>query len=269
MAPLSSISVPPSVQRYWEILNVLVPKNLKVRYRGSFLGVYWSLLNPLIMTGVYTVLFGGTFVRDYPDYDRSIVKYMLSAFTGLVILNFFSTSTSQALISVVANGSLLNKVRLPVSIFPVSMVAANLFQFAVGSLPLLIIVTMVTSGDPLSLLLLFIPILALVLVSTGVGFLVSGLYVFFRDLPYFYELIVFLLWISTPIFYPVSIISPKVRPLLAINPLFPITESIKQIALNHSFDLGLTATALLSGIIVFTTGLCCFHWWRGQFMDLL
>ncbi len=255
------------VQRYSELLHVLVSRNLKVRYRGSFLGVYWSLLNPLIMTGLYTAIFGATFASYY---DNSILNYMLAALTGLVVINFFSASTSQALSSVVANGSLLNKIRLPVSIFPVSMIAANVFQFAVGTFPLLAIITLVNTKSLVSLLALFFPFLALVLVSMGVGFLMSALYVFFRDLPYFYELVSFMIWISSPVFYPAAIVPPQVKQFLRLNPLAPIIESLRQITLSGtSPDLSLIWGALLSGIIILSIGWTCFQLWRHQFMDLL
>lgn len=163
------------VRRYWELLQVLVARNLKVRYRGSLLGVYWSLLNPLIMTGLYTAIFGATFASYY---GNSILNYVLAAFTGLVVINFFSASTSQALTSVVGNGSLLNKISLPVSIFPVSMICANIFQFSVGTFPLLALMTLINSKSLVNVLALLFPVLALVLVSTGISFLVSALYVF-------------------------------------------------------------------------------------------
>ncbi|MFM6005772.1 MAG: ABC transporter permease, partial [Sphaerospermopsis kisseleviana] len=163
------------VQRYWELLHVLVVRTLKVRYRGSILGVYWSLLNPLIMTGLYTAIFGATFSSYY---GNSIINYVLAAFTGLVVINFFSASTSQALASVVGNGALLNKIRLPVSVFPVSTVASNIFQFSVGAFPLLALMTLFNAKSVVNVLALVFPFLALVLVSTGIGFLVSALYVF-------------------------------------------------------------------------------------------
>ena len=103
------------LQRYVELLHILVERNLKGRYRGSFLGVYWSLLSPLLMTGMYTAIFGVAF-KSY--FNGSIVSYMLAAFTGLIIINFFSSSTSQALSSVVGGGSLMNKILLPMSVFP-------------------------------------------------------------------------------------------------------------------------------------------------------
>jgi ABC-type polysaccharide/polyol phosphate export permease len=277
-------------QRYWELLRVLVERNLSARYRGSILGVFWSLLNPLIMTGLYTAIFGGIFAEKY---HGSLFRYALAAFTGLVIINFFSSATSQALTSVVGNGPLLNKIRLPVSVFPVAVNAANIFQFVVGPLPFLAIVTVINvrhhvlaqATAPLSLaelvstiatkslinLAIFpLPLLALTLVCLGAGFLVSGLFVFFRDLPYFYELVVFVLWISSPVFYPASIVPPQVRPFMELNPLFPIIESTRQIVLSgEPPELDLLLKALLGGLVIFGLGWSCFRAWRSQFMDLL
>ena len=255
------------VRRYWELLNVLVSRNLKVRYRGSLLGVYWSLLNPLIMTGLYTAIFGATFASYY---NNSVVNYVLAAFTGSVAMNFSSASTSQALTSIVGNGAILNKIRLPISIFPVSMIAANVFQFTVGVFPLLALITLIQSKSIVNLLALLVPCTALILVCTGVGFLVSALYVFFRDLPYFYELVVFMLLLSSPVFYPADIVPKQIKPFLLFNPLSPIIESLRQISLAQtSPDLSLIWGSLLSSIIVMALGLTVFHLWRHKFMDLL
>jgi lipopolysaccharide transport system permease protein len=101
-----------SHKRYWELLHVLVDCQLKVHYRGYFLGIYWLLLNSLPITGFYTAIFGIEF-RQY--YGNSISNHVLSVFIGLVIINFFSASTMQALSSVVQNGNLLNKVGILVS----------------------------------------------------------------------------------------------------------------------------------------------------------
>jgi len=254
-------------QRYWELLYVLVAQNLSVRYRGSFLGVYWSLLNPLIMTGIYTVIFGAAFAEYYDD---SFLNYVLAAFTGLVVTNFYSSSTSQALPSVVGNGGLLNKIRLPVGVFPISSIAANVFQFSVGVLPLLVIVTIITSKNLLNVLALSLPIFSLALVCMGVGFFVSTLYVFFRDLSYFYELVCFVAWIGSPVFYPPEIVPEPVQPFLALNPLATIMESLRQISLSGDLpDLSYIGHSLLSGMILLTVGWLFFRWLRPQFMDLL
>lgn len=255
------------IHRYWELTQVLVERNLKVRYRGSFLGIYWSLLSPLLMTGLYTAIFGTTFASYY---DNSLINYVLAAFTGLITINFFSSSTMQALSSLVGNGNLLNKIKLPFSIFPLSMIAANVFQFIAGSLPLLILVTILKSGVSLKVFALLIPFLSLVLVCSGMGFLVSTLYVFFRDLPYFYELVIFVLWISSPIFYPSDIVPDQIKPFLVLNPLSPVIEGFRQISLTTDpIDFLVMGQGILSGFVMLGIGWFVFRSFRHQFIDLL
>jgi lipopolysaccharide transport system permease protein len=267
----SSKSQLSNTSRYWELLFVLAEREIKVRYRGSFLGVYWSLFNPLIMTGLYTAIFGAVFKKYYHD---SLWEYTLAAFTGLAVIHFYNGSTAQALPSIVANGTLLNKIKLPVSVFPVSTIIANTFQLLVGMLPLLSIVTLILSPHPWSssINVLFIPapLIALILMSTGIGFLVSSLYVFFRDLPFFYELIQFGIMLSSPVFYPAAIVDPQIRPFLELNPLYPVIESLRQIVLSGDLpDPMLILRSWLSGIIILGIGLICFKWLRPKFMDLL
>jgi len=253
--------------RYWELLRVLVKRNIGSRYRGSLLGVYWSLLSPIIMTGLYAAIFKKSF-KQY--YDNSTLEYLLAAFTGLVVIQFYNSATSQALASIVSNGRLLNKVKLPISIFPLSMVASNVFQLVLGPLPLLLIVTFVRSKSLINILALPLPLIALVLVCAGVGFVLSALYVFFRDLAYFYELLCFIIWIASPVFYPAQIVPNKVRAFLILNPLLPIIESIRQIALSgHSPNFALISQAWISGIIFLIFGWYFFRVCKAKFMDLL
>lgn len=252
---------------YWELFIVLTERNLQRRYRGSVLGIYWSLLNPLIMTGLYTAIFGATFASYY---DNSTINYILAAFTGLIVINFFSASTAQALASVVDNGAIVNKIRLPLFIFPLSTIGANIFQLIMGAFPLLVIVTLVISQSIVNTLALSLPLIALTLVCTGVGLLMSALYVFFRDLSYFYELLTFLLWISSPVFYPAEIVPEAVRKFLILNPLLPIIESIRQISLSGNLpDLFLVFHAFISGLIVLAIGIVAFSSRQSQFIDLL
>ena len=253
--------------RYWQLLSVLVPQNLNTRYRGSFLGVYWSLLNPLIMTGLYTAIFGTAFASYFND---SIINYIFAAFTGLLVTNFYTSSTTQALSSIVSNGDLLNKIRLPLPVFPVSMIAANVFQFMVGSFPLLAIVTLINSHNIFYVFLILLPFCALTLVCLGVGLFVSALFVFFRDLGYFYEIACFIMWITSPVFYPVEIVPEKIQPFLSINPLVPIIVSLRQISLDGTApDLHYLIRGFLSGLVLVTLGWLFFRKVQSYFMDLL
>ncbi len=253
--------------RYWDLLSVLVPQTLHARYRGSYLGVYWSLLNPVIMTGLYTTIFGAAFASYY---DNSLVNYVLAAFTGLLVIHFYNASTTQALTSIVYNGELLNKIKIPIDIFPLTVIGANIVQFLIGPFPILAIITLVKSQSILHVFLLLIPFISLVLVCTGVGFIVSALFVFFRDLGYFYELTTFILWVSSPVFYPPEIVPTQVKPFLNFNPLVAIIESLRQISLTPDFpDPVYLLRGIFYGIILTTLGYIFFRKMEPEFLDLL
>jgi ABC-type polysaccharide/polyol phosphate export permease len=254
-------------RRYRDLIVVTAIRSLKVRYRGSFLGMFWSLSNPLIMTLVYTVVFGSAF-KSY--YDNSILVYVLACFTGLAFLNFFSGSTSMALVTVVSNGGLLNKLALPPIIFPVATIAAATFQLFMGVLPLLAIVALVVSRDPLNAVAIVVPAVALILLSLGFGLAASAIYVYFRDTSYLYELIVFVMWITSPIFYPPAVVPASVRVYLNFNPLTAIIESARQIVLSGARpSFHLMGAALLSGFVVAAIGSGIFWALRRNFMDLI
>jgi lipopolysaccharide transport system permease protein len=257
------------LSRYVDLVTIVASRTLKTRYRGSVLGVYWSLSLPLIMTAVYSLIFGVSFSK-HPYYNGSIMNYVLACFTGLVVINFFSATSSQALTSIVGSGSLLNKIRIPVSVFPISIVCANVFQLIVGALPVLLIVTLVTSHSPLNAIALFVPIVALIMIATGFSLLTSGLFVYFRDVPHLYEVVVFILWITSPIFYPPDVVPAVVRPYIALNPLVAVMDSVRQISLSGAFpDIHQMALAMLSGVIVLVVGALFFLTIKADFMDLV
>jgi ABC-type polysaccharide/polyol phosphate export permease len=253
--------------RYVDVVRILAARTLKGRYRGSILGVYWSLSHPLIMTFIYTAIFGTAFASYY---NNSILDYVLACFVGLSVMNFFSQATAQALGSIVGNGALLNKIRLPLSVFPISAIASNTFQFAIGILPLLAIITGWTSHSPINIVALLIPTVALLLVSIGFGLITCSLYVFFRDLSYLYEMFVFLIWITSPIFYPAQLVPAAIRPFIALNPIATIVENFRQIALSGQPPaLHLMFPALGGGLLFLALGIMVFAYLKDDFMDLI
>ena len=130
--------------------------------------------------------------------------------------------------------------------------------------------TLWLSRSLINVIALILPLVALILVCSGISLLMSALYVFFRDLPYFYELLTFLLWISSPVFYPSEIVPEGVKKILIFNPLLPILNSIRQISLSGNLpDISLIVASLLSGIIVLAVGAIAFISWQDKFMDLL
>jgi len=143
-------------------------------------GILWSFSNPLLMTLMYTVVFGSAFLQYF---DHSIVRYLVYVFVGLSVVTFFLNATSEALLTIVTNGALLNKIALPPAVFPLASVAANLFQQLCTTFPVVFIISIVVTHDPVRVLL--VPSFGgFALLTTGFALALAALYVFFRDLSY-------------------------------------------------------------------------------------
>jgi ABC-type polysaccharide/polyol phosphate export permease len=257
----------PSNRRLLDVVRVLSARTLTVRYRGSVLGIAWSAANPLGMSVVYAAIFGHTFI---PYYDNSVVRYALAVYIGLALAGFFIGGTTQALPSIVQSADLLNKIRVPFAAFPLSALAAWAFQQVVATLPLIVIMSLVINHSVLHLLGLVVPLVGLAMLSVGVGMLVSAAQVYFRDVAYLYELATFLLWVTSPIFYPAGIVPAAVLRLLAFNPLFSILESVRTLVLTDRWPSPqLYALSFLDGALALAVGIAAFRAMRPQFMDLL
>ena len=236
-----------------------------MRYRGSALGVYWSLLNPVLMTTVYAAIFG----TNFAPYYGSLEQYVVALFIGLIVVSFFVAATQSALISIVVHGALLNKVRVPVESFPISAIAAQSFQLFVAPLPVLAILTFVVSQRPWHIVLLPVALAELVLMSAGVGFVVSALYVHFRDLSYLYDFVALLVWITTPVFYPVVIVPQNLRNFLYFNPLYTVLAGLRGVVEGKAPPFTTLTFGLAEAVVICAAGYLFFRLTRKTFMDLL
>jgi ABC-type polysaccharide/polyol phosphate export permease len=255
------------LSRMTDLIRMTALRSLKVRYRGTILGVLWSFANPVMMTAVYTTIFGTAYSRYY---DGSIVRYIASAFVGLVVVSFFLATTSEALTSIVGNGTLLNKIAVPPVVFPLSAVAANLFQQTVTTFPILIVVAVVVTHDPLRVALTPVLLLSLAVLATGFGLGLSALYVYFRDLPHLWAITGFILWITSPLFYPAEIAPPQIRAWFAINPVASEIAALREVTLTSGPLHGATVLSALGGaLVVLAIGALLFRAMRRDFMDLL
>jgi ABC-type polysaccharide/polyol phosphate export permease len=253
--------------RITDLVRMTALRSLKVRYRGTILGVLWSFANPVMMTAVYTTIFGTAYAKYY---DGSIVRYVFSAFVGLVVVSFFLGTTSEALASVVSNGSLLNKIAVPPAVFPLSAVAANLFQQAVTTFPILLIISAILTHDPVRVALTPVVLLALVLLSAGFGLGLSALYVYFRDLPHLWTITGFILWITSPLFYPAAITPTQIRPWFSINPVASEIAALREVTLGSGpLHAAPVVAALAGAIVALGIGALLFRTLRRDFMDLL
>lgn len=161
-------------KKYRTLLGRLVQRDLKVKYRRSVLGYLWSLLNPLLMMVVMSVVFSYMFRYDIPNYPIYLI-------TGQIMFTFFSESTTMAMTSVIGNAALMKKVYVPKYIFPISRVL-SCFVTLLFSLAAVVIVMLATRTPVTPVIVLFpLPLVYVLLFSIGVGLILSVLAVYFRD----------------------------------------------------------------------------------------
>lgn len=209
---IKSLSEISEVMRYKELVWNLVIRDIKVRYKRSVLGFFWVMLHPLLMMIVLSMVFSELFHIATKNY----AVYVLS---GFILWNFFSQSTSCALTSFTGNRSLIGKIYLPKSVFPLSVILSGLVHFLFSLVPLFAIFFI--SGIPLNPEIIMLPMLILVVMifSFGIALIIATLTVFFHDTRYIYDVLLIAMMYATPIFYPESIVPEKYAFILYLNPL--------------------------------------------------
>lgn len=217
--------------RYRYLLSNLISRDLKVKYRRSFLGYVWSILNPLLMMLVITTFISGLLrvgVEDFPLY------YL----TGSVIFNFFVESTTMAMTSVYSSASLIKKVYIPKYIFPLEKVLFSFINFLFSLIACVIVFVIYKAPVHWTLLLAPIPVLYVLVFSIGCGLLLSAISVFFRDVVHLYGVFTTALMYMTPIIYNVESLVTSGSPLaqfagniIHINPLTHFVGCFRQLVL--------------------------------------
>jgi len=256
-----------SLSRHIELVRISALRQLKARYRGTSLGVLWSFANPLLMTALYTVIFGTAFASYY---GGSISRYVFSAFVGVVVVTFFTQATNEALGAVVANGGLLNKIALDSETFPVAAIAANAYQQLVTTVPIMLILSAVLTHDPIRVILVPVVFAAVVALCAGIGLALAAGYVFFRDLLYLWGVFGFVIWMTCPVFYPAALVPVTVRPLLSVNPVGMAIGALREVALGRgAIDFGTIGRFVLIAAVIAGLGHAIFRRLRREFMDLL
>lgn len=207
--------------RYKSLFSELVRKGIKLKYRRSYLGVFWSMLEPLLTMIVLTLVFGtllGHSGKDFPVYILS----------GRLIYTLFSQSTTTALKSIRQNEGMIKKVYVPKYMYPMSGVVFNYVLFAV-SLFVLAIVSLILGVFPTwRVLLLIVPLGILFVLCIGAGLILATAGTFFRDLEYLWNVGLMLVMYTCAIFYyPDKILDSNVSFILKYNPLYCIISDFR------------------------------------------
>jgi lipopolysaccharide transport system permease protein len=240
---------------YREAIRMLVVRDLRVRYSNSALGILWSLLNPLLMMLVFTLVF--TFFMP-----SQIEKYPLYILTGLLPWNFFTASLVGSVVSILQNGPLVSRVYFPREILPLSVVIANLINFLLALILLLVI--MLASGvwPGASLLLLPGIILIQVLFTLGLGLFLAALNVQLRDTQAMVDVLTLAWFFVTPIIYPLNVIrNPSLQLLLQVlNPMASLVVSYRTILYAGQMpDFGIILITFIEVALLLVLGYWFFH----------
>ncbi len=238
---------------YKELLKELIVRDVKIKYRRSVLGMLWSVLNPLGMMIIMTIVFSHVF-------RQNIENFPVYLMCGQVVFNFYNEASSMAMSSILGNASLIRKVYVPKYLFPTSKVCSSFVNLLTSFIALTIVV--VATGTPVSwtLLLFFMPVLYLFLFSLGMGILLSALVVSFRDLQHLYGIFLTGLMYLTPIFYPVEILPGWVQTIVNLNPLTNMAQMLRQVVMYGTVpDLMIHVRCIVPCVIAMFVGLWVFY----------
>lgn len=231
----------------------LVRREVRQRYKGSVLGLLWTLINPLIMVGVYSLVFRILFRFD----DPTLSPYGLFLFVGITAWTFFAGGVQAATSSLIANGHLVTKVAFPREIVPVSAMTANGFTAGTMLLVALPLCIFFQKGSLLPLVMLPLLIFLLIILTIGLGLLLAGLNVYFRDTEYIYAALTLPWFFLSPIFYTYDVL-PVSQWILDVlhygNPVSPFILSLQDVLFfgrwPDPIDVGYMAVAAFVTLVV-------------------
>ena len=250
-----------NVKKYSFLLQQLVIRDFKVKYKRSVLGVLWSVLYPLLMMSVMAIVFSNMF-----KFNMEGVNYLVYLMSGLVIFNYFSEATNSAMLSITGNASLINKVYIPKYIFPVAKCLFVGINFLFSLIPLLLIILI--SGNAaegtkcyINIYYLLLPFIYffMFLFITGTGYILSTVAVYLRDMIYIWGIMITILNYFTPLFYSLTILPEKFQAIFKLNPLYQFINATRDIFLYSQMPTWTNLLGcVLSGTTVFIIGLIVF-----------
>lgn len=251
------------------LVKQMVKREVIGRYRGSFLGLLWSFVNPVLMLAVYTFVFSMVFQARWGSGSGDKFEFALVLFAGLIVYNLFSECLSRAPGLILANVNYVKKVIFPLEILPWVALGSALFHAAI-SLSVLVIFQLLVSSVSWTILLLPLVILPLLLLIMGASWLLASIGVFIRDVGQFVGMLMTILMFMSPIFYPASALPESVRNWLVLNPLTFIIEQARDVVIWGKLpDWGGLALYTLFALMAAWAGLFWFQKTRRGFADVL
>lgn len=245
-------------------IEQLILRDFKVRYRNMSLGMFWSLLNPLVLMAVYTFVFTKIFRNTV------IPHFPLYLLIGIVCYNYASLAWIAATYSITSNSGLVKRVNVPREVIPISALLANAIHFLV-QLGLILLISVWVGVAP-SIFWLWLPFLVilLILATSGISLLTSSLDVYFRDTRYIVESAALVLFWITPIVYSENMVPPEYRTWMLLNPLTGVIIAMREIILGRKNpDLTPLLYAAVATLGLLFVGIAVFEESKKRFADHL
>ena len=251
------------IYNYRELLKTNIKKEIRGKYKGSWLGVLWTFLNPLLMLAVYAFVF--------PYILRvNVDNYTIFMIVALIPWNFFTTAIQSGTGSVVANGNILKKVYFPREIIPISITTSQLVNFLITCI--IMAVFIIFSGVGCSVHALLFPLLVLIqyILILGLTFILSALTVFVRDIDHFVSVILMLGFYATPIVYQGEMLPKKFQIFLKLNPMAQLVEAYRSILYYHRMpDMTMLVIWGLGSVALLVVGYLIFKKLEKSFVEEL
>lgn len=273
LLPISIFYLPQSFIKHQTLIFQLAKREIISRYRGSFLGILWTIINPILMLAVYTFVFGFVFkVRLNPSvsFENDHFSFALLLFSGLIVYNIFSETLSRAPGLVLANTNYVKKIIFPLEILPWVNLSATLFHALISVSVLLI--AFLSINHFIHWTVIFIPVILapFLLLTVGISWFLAATGVFVRDIGQFIGLLLTMLLFLSPVFYPAAALPESLRDYLFLNPLSFIIEQLRAVILHGQLPdwTGLGVYALIAWLFA-QLGFVWFEKTRKGFADVL
>lgn len=246
--------------KYRFLLVELVKRDIKIKYRRSVLGIFWSFLEPLLFMIVLTIIFSTFFSRNIENYP----VYLL---TGRLVFMFYSQATNGSMMSIKNNAPTIKKLYVPKYIFTISQSISALVTYLLSLIVLVLV--MIATGAPLTLYiaLFLVPTMLLLIFNIGVGLILATINVFFRDIEHLYGVFLTLLMYGSAIFFPAEIIPANFQWLLTWNPIYAMIKLSRDIFLyGQFFDTFSLIFATVSAFGALIIGAYLFYKYQDKFI---
>ncbi len=230
-------------KKYRFLLIELIKKDIKLKYRRSYLGIFWTLLEPILTTIVLTLVFSNVLGRGDANYPVFVL-------TGRLIYGFFAKSTRASMSSIRRNSGMIKKVYVPKYIYPLSTALSNFIIFLISLIVLFAAMFIFNVKPTIHFFKAVIPLILLLILAVGVGLILSTLAVFFRDLEYLWGVALMLIMYTSAVFYEVEKLGVgRKAQIFKLNPLFDIILNFRNAVLyGQAFD---TEALIISALISF------------------